>query len=68
MYDNAIFFIDEPEISLHADWQRLLFRILMKQNTTNQFIITTQSPFIYSKYSKNEICIDPNLDRGDSEV
>lgn len=68
LYDNAIFFIDEPEISLHADWQRLLFRILMKQNTTNQFIITTQSPFIYSKYSKNEICIDPNLDRGDSEV
>ena len=37
LYDNAIFFIDEPEISLHADWQRLLFRILMKQNTTNQF-------------------------------
>ena len=68
LYDNAIFFIDEPEISLHADWQRLLLRILMKQNTTNQFIITTQSPFIYSKYSKNEICIDPNLDRGDSEV
>ncbi|AZN67695.1 AAA family ATPase [Acinetobacter haemolyticus] len=68
LYDNAIFFIDEPEISLHADWQRILFRILMKQNPTNQFIITTQSPFIYSKYSKNEICIDPNLDRGDFET
>lgn len=68
LYDNTIFFIDEPEISLHADWQRILFRILMKQNPTNQFIITTQSPFIYSKYSKNEICIDPNLDRGDFET
>lgn len=68
LYDNAIFFVDEPEISLHADWQRILFRILMKQNPTNQFIITTQSPFIYSKYSKNEICIDPNLDRGDFET
>lgn len=45
-YNNTIFFIDEPEISLHADWQRILFRILMKQNPTNQFIITTQSPFI----------------------
>lgn len=65
--DNTIFFIDEPEISLHADWQRILFRILMKQNPTNQFIITTQSPFIYSKYPKNEICIDPTSDRGDSE-
>lgn len=65
--DNTIFFIDEPEISLHADWQRILFRILMKQNPTNQFIIATQSPFIYSKYPKNEICIDPTSDRGDSE-
>lgn len=65
--DNTIFFIDEPEISLHADWQRILFRILMKQNPSNQFIITTQSPFIYSKYPKNEICVDPTSDRGDSE-
>lgn len=65
--DNTIFFIDEPEISLHADWQRILFRILMKQNPTNQFIISTQSPFIYSKYPKNEICIDPTSDRGNSE-
>lgn len=39
----------------------------MKQNPTNQFIITTQSPFIYSKYPKNDICIDPLLDRGNSE-
>lgn len=65
--DDTIFFIDEPEISLHADWQRILFRILMKKNPTNQFIITTQSPFIYSKYPKNEICVDPTSDRGDSE-
>ncbi|MFW2037760.1 AAA family ATPase [Acinetobacter ursingii] len=66
-FDNTIFFIDEPEISLHADWQRILFRILMKQNPTNQFIITTQSPFIYSKYPKNEVCVDPTSDRGDCE-
>lgn len=67
IYDNTIFFIDEPEISLHADWQRILFRILMKQNPSNQFIISTQSPFIYSKYPKNEVCVDSQLDRGDSE-
>lgn len=66
-FDDTIFFIDEPEISLHADWQRILFRILMKQNPSNQFIITTQSPFIYSKYPKNEVCIDPTSDRGDCE-
>lgn len=66
-FDNTIFFIDEPEISLHADWQRILFRILMKQNPTNQFIISTHSPFIYSKYPDKEICIDPKFDRGNED-
>lgn len=66
-YDNTVFFIDEPEISLHADWQRILFRILMKQNPTNQFIISTHSPFIYSKYPDKEICIDPKFDRGNED-
>jgi predicted ATPase len=51
---NAIFFIDEPEISLHADWQRQLFRLLLKQETGNQFIAATHSPFIYSKYPEKE--------------
>lgn len=65
--DDTIFFIDEPENSLHADWQRILFRILMKQNPTNQFIITTHSPFIYSKYSDKEVCIDVHGDRGNQK-
>ncbi|SSV47908.1 AAA family ATPase [Acinetobacter nosocomialis] len=66
-FDDTIFFIDEPEISLHADWQRILFRILMKQNPTNQFIISTHSPFIYSKYPDKELCIDPKSDRGNED-
>lgn len=53
---NSIF-IDEPEISLHIDWQRTLFPILLSQNANNQFIITTHSPFIYSKYHDKEILI-----------
>ncbi|MDC4444831.1 ATP-binding protein [Acinetobacter baumannii] len=66
-FDNTIFFIDEPEISLHADWQRILFRMLLKQNPTNQFIISTHSPFIYSKYPDKEVCIDPSFNRGNEE-
>lgn len=66
-YKDAVFFIDEPELSLHADWQRLLFRMLKQQNPTNQFIISTHSPFIYSKYPDKEICIDPEQDRGNDE-
>ena len=64
-YQNSIIVIDEPELSLHVDWQRQLFPILQRQQTSNQFIIATHSPFIYSKYPDKEICID--TDRGESE-
>ena len=63
-YTNSVVFIDEPELSLHADWQRLLFSILRDQRTGNQFIIATHSPFIYAKYPDKEVIIDS--DRGDT--
>jgi len=64
-YSESIIFIDEPELSLHVDWQRQLFSILSRQNSTNQFIIATHSPFIYSKYPDKELSLD--IDRGDME-
>jgi predicted ATPase len=54
-YENSVIFIDEPELSLHPDWQRRLFPILLKQQATNQFVIATHSPFIYSKYEDKEL-------------
>ncbi len=56
-YENSVIFIDEPELSLHPDWQRRLFPNLMKQQSSNQFIVATHSPFIYSKYSDKEIIL-----------
>ena len=56
-YENSIIFIDEPELSLHPDWQRRLFPNLMKQQSSNQFIVATHSPMIYSKYSDKEIIL-----------
>lgn len=64
-YSNAVILIDEPELSLHVDWQRQIFGILQDQQSSNQFIIATHSPFIYGKYPDKEMSID--LDRGDSE-
>ena len=55
--ENSIVFIDEPELSLHPDWQRRLFGILMKQQPSNQFIVATHSPFIYTKYEDKEIVL-----------
>lgn len=65
-YKNSIIFIDEPELSLHVDWQRQLFPILESQQSSNQFVIATHSPFIYSKYPDREINVNP--DRGDLSV
>lgn len=61
-YDNTIFFIDEPELSLHVDWQRQLYPILKSQNKKNQFVFATHSPFIYGKYPDKEIVV--NVDKG----
>lgn len=56
-YKNAVIFIDEPELSLHVDWQRQLYQILQSQGSSNQFIFATHSPFIYAKYPDKEVAI-----------
>ena len=56
--NHSIILVDEPELSLHVDWQRLLLRILMQQGTQNQFIVATHSPFIYAKYPEKELRLD----------
>ena len=57
---NKVIFIDEPELSLHPDWQRLLIPTLLRQENNNQFFIATHSPFIYTKYPDKEIIINNN--------
>lgn len=55
---NSCIFIDEPELSLHPDWQRRLISTLVEQGNNNQYFISTHSPFIYSKYPDKEIILD----------
>jgi predicted ATPase len=62
LYSNCPFFIDEPELSLHVDWQRILLDIMSKQKTNNQLFIATHSPFIYTQYPDKEIIV--GNDRG----
>ncbi len=66
---QALIIIDEPELSLHVDWQRQLFAILIGQEASNQFVVATHSPFIYSKYPDKEIQLDAERgdERGDAE-
>ena len=60
---NTAIFIDEPELSLHVDWQRLLFPILLQQKTGNQFFVATHSPFIYARYPDKEFLLDNRVER-----
>ncbi len=55
---RSTIFIDEPEISLHVDWQRILFPKLIEQGVDNQFIVATHSPFIYTKFIDREHRLD----------
>ena len=52
--DNTVIFIDEPELSLHQDWQDILFPLLLKQETGNQFFVATHSEFIYNQFPDKE--------------
>lgn len=60
---NHTIFIDEPELSLHPDWQRTLVPTLLNQGSNNQFFMATHSPFIFSKYSDKEIIL--SQDKGE---
>jgi predicted ATP-binding protein involved in virulence len=49
--DNSLILIDEPEISLHPNWQMQYVTFLKKvfsKNSSCQFIITTHSHFLVS--------------------
>lgn len=58
--ENTPIFIDEPELSLHIDWQRFLLPTLLDQSTGNQFFIATHSPFIFTGYQHKEIPLKTN--------
>ncbi len=49
---NSIFFIDEPETSLHIEWQSNLVNCLLEicNKYDNQIIITTHSPEVVGEY------------------
>jgi predicted ATPase len=47
--------MDEPEISLHTDWQEDLITNIRKLNENVQIIIATHSPFIIAHGWVNKV-------------
>jgi predicted ATP-dependent endonuclease of OLD family len=50
MTEEQVILIDEPEISLHVDWQRRLLPAMVEQMPTKQLIVCTHSPVIGAGY------------------
>ncbi|MBD2137691.1 AAA family ATPase [Anabaena sp. FACHB-1237] len=55
MSDKKVILIDEPEISLHPDWQRKLIKTIYQQLSETQVIICTHSPMIAADYNPKEL-------------
>lgn len=64
---NKVILIDEPEISLHPNWQNSILQLYetFSQKNNNQIIIATHSPHIISGAKSNYIRI---LELSDSKV
>ena len=43
---SYVLFMDEPEISLHFEWQKQLISLVLKLNPNIQIIMTTHSPAV----------------------
>lgn len=47
---NYLFIADEPELSLHVKWQKMILPEMLKINPNAQVIIATHSPEVASNY------------------
>ena len=43
---NCVLFMDEPEVSLHIEWQKRLIDMVLELNPNVQIILTTHSPAV----------------------
>jgi len=56
---SSIVLIDEPEISLHIDWQRMLLRKMARHLEDRQIIVCTHSPEIGALFLDSLVEISP---------
>ncbi|MEB3340215.1 AAA family ATPase [Okeania sp.] len=59
MSEQEIVLIDEPEISLHVDWQRKLLEKISQQLGEKQIIACTHSPVVGADYEDEIIILEP---------
>ncbi len=60
---SGVFLIDEPELSLHIDWQRIILRELKKQAPDRQLIACTHSPEVGADHVLESQDFEPRSSR-----
>lgn len=58
---NGVMFIDEPELTLHMDWQRVLLPIMLEIAPKTQFFVATHAATIYSNYPNRDIWLNTQI-------
>lgn len=53
--NNSVILIDEPEISLHPQWQRKIINVYESIGKNNQLIIATHSPHVIGSIKSKEL-------------
>lgn len=61
---DGILLIDEPELSLHVGWQRIILDELMKQAGDRQIIACTHSPEVAAHHRHVMVELAPQTSRG----
>ncbi len=56
---SSTILVDEPELSLHIDWQRKIIDAMKKQLPSKQLIVCTHSPIIGAQYQERMIELSP---------
>ena len=55
---NYVFIADEPELSLHIEWQRNLIRSIRELNPNAQILFATHAPEIAANFPKKLILME----------
>lgn len=53
--DGALFVLDEPDLSLHMEWQKMILPALLKLAPTCQFLVATHSPFLVMNTGSEQV-------------
>ncbi len=65
---NSIILIDEPEISLHPQWQRKIIKVYENIGQDNQLIIATHSPHVVADIKSEQLRVIRKDENGVSIV